>query len=249
MVTVLRLAWVVVIPLIMGCAASGPTPKDYQVITQALQADARQAHQTITDLDIQQQALQHELGEARAAKARLEGDVLNAERRLLEARHLVELQREELILAADERRRLAQAARETQAQMETQLAESGRLRQQLAESQIERVRLETLEGAIARQANEMAAMKTAFQESLRAPVLNLIEDPRALRTSAMVTAATVSSDPPTRLSTIIKVRRGDSLWALARRFAVGVDDLKAANRLRSDLIVPGQELLIPEPTR
>jgi LysM repeat protein len=248
MVTELRLTWAFVIPLIMGCAASGPTLKDYQVITQALQAEARQAHQTMTDLDIQQQALQHELGEARAAKARLEGDVLNAERRLLEARHLVELQREELVLAADERQRLAQAARQAEAQLETQLVESGRLRQQLAESQIERVRLQTIEETIARQANEMAALKTAFQESLRAPVLKLIEGPRALRSSAIVTAATVSSDQPSRTSTIIRVRRGDSLWALARRFAIRLDDLKAANRLRSDLIVPGQELLIPEPT-
>jgi LysM repeat protein len=249
MVTALRLAAVIVIPLMMGCAASGPTIRDYQVITQALQAEARQAHQTMTDLDIQKQTLQRELGEARAAKARLEGDVVNAERRLLEARHLVELQREELILAADERRRLVQTARQAEAQLETQLAESGRLRQQLAESQIEGVRLETLEGAIARQANEMAALKTAFQESLRAPVLKLVEAPLTLRPSSIVTATTISTDPPSRLSTFIRVRRGDSLWALARRFAIRVDDLKAANRLRSDLIVPGQELLIPEPLR
>jgi LysM repeat protein len=247
MVAALRLAWVFVLPLIGGCAASGPTISDYQVITKALQAEARQAELTRTDLETQKQALQRELGEARAAKARLEGDVLNAERRLLDAHHLVELQREELILATDERQRLAHAAREAQAQLQAQLSEGDRLRQQLADAQIERVRIETMQAAIARQANEMAALKTAFQESLRAPVLKIAEAPQLLRPSAMVSPVTVSSNQPSRLSTTIRVRRGDSLWVLARRFGVGLNELIAANRLRSDLIVPGQELLIPEP--
>lgn len=247
MVTALRVTWVFVIPLIMGCAASGPTIKDYQVITQALQAEARQAQQTRTDLETQKQVLQRELGEARAAKARLEGDVLDAERRLLTARHLVELQREELILATDERQRLAYAAREAQAQLQAQLLEGDRLREQLADAQIERVRLETMETAMARQADEMSALKAAVQESSRVPVLKIIEAPRALRLSTMATPAAVSTDQPARLPTTIRVRRGDSLWVLARRFGIGLNELKAANGLQTDLIVPGQELLIPEP--
>src|SRR6185503_17029264 len=151
MVTTLRLMWLLQIVLITGCA-SGPTVKDYQVITRALQVDARQAQRTITELEVQQQALQRDLGEARTAKARLEGDLLNAERRLLEARHLVDLQREELVLAAEERQGLAQSAREAQSQMQAQMTEVGRLRQQIADAQSERLRLQTMDEAFTRQA-------------------------------------------------------------------------------------------------
>jgi len=42
-----------------------------------------------------------------------------------------------------------------------------------------------------------------------------------------------------------KVRRGDSLWTIARKTSVSVDRLKSANSLRSTRIVAGQVLLIP----
>ena len=243
MVTAIRLTWLLQIFLIAGCAASGPTIKDYQVMTQALQAEARQAQRTITDLEIQREALQRQLGDARTAKARLEGDVLNAERRLLEARHIVDLQRDELALAADERKRLAQDAREVQAQ----LTEVGRLRQQVADVQSERIRLQTIEETIARQANEMAELKAAVRESLRASALKPAEvSAPEFRPSAIVTPMAVDSDHHPRLSKMVRVRRGDSLWALARRYGIALNDLKTVNRLKTDLIVPGQELLIPD---
>jgi hypothetical protein len=42
-----------------------------------------------------------------------------------------------------------------------------------------------------------------------------------------------------------EVRRGDTLWSIARRHRTSVDDLKAANRMRSTRIVAGQRLVIP----
>lgn len=42
-----------------------------------------------------------------------------------------------------------------------------------------------------------------------------------------------------------RVRRGDSLWTIARRSNVSVDVLKSANALRSTQIVAGQTLVIP----
>ncbi|TLY19215.1 MAG: LysM peptidoglycan-binding domain-containing protein [Nitrospirae bacterium] len=43
------------------------------------------------------------------------------------------------------------------------------------------------------------------------------------------------------------VERGDTLWALARKYRVRLADLMAVNNLTSDLIRPGQELILPEP--
>jgi LysM repeat protein len=42
------------------------------------------------------------------------------------------------------------------------------------------------------------------------------------------------------------VRRGNTLWALSQQHGVTVGRLKAVNGLDSDLIVPGQELLLPD---
>ena len=43
-----------------------------------------------------------------------------------------------------------------------------------------------------------------------------------------------------------KVRSGDSLWGIARKFGVTVAELKQANRLRSSRLHPGQKLIIPK---
>ena len=41
------------------------------------------------------------------------------------------------------------------------------------------------------------------------------------------------------------VARGDSLWSIAKRFNVGVNEIKNANNLKSNLISVGQQLIIP----
>lgn len=55
--------------------------------------------------------------------------------------------------------------------------------------------------------------------------------------------------PVTRVAesaTEYKVRRGDSLWSIARRNGITVETLKAANNLASSRIVAGQTLVIPD---
>ncbi len=42
-----------------------------------------------------------------------------------------------------------------------------------------------------------------------------------------------------------KVKRGDSLYSIARKFNTSVKKIKSANKLRSNLIHPGKQLLIP----
>lgn len=42
------------------------------------------------------------------------------------------------------------------------------------------------------------------------------------------------------------VRSGDSLWSIAKRYGLKIDDLKRANNLTSDFLKIGQKLLIPK---
>lgn len=51
---------------------------------------------------------------------------------------------------------------------------------------------------------------------------------------------------PAAASNGYKVRPGDSLWSIARKFGVSVTELKQANGLRSSSIHPGQTLVIPK---
>jgi peptidoglycan endopeptidase LytE len=41
------------------------------------------------------------------------------------------------------------------------------------------------------------------------------------------------------------VQRGDTLSGISRKFSVDVKALKKANKLRSDVLSPGQKLAIP----
>ncbi len=54
-----------------------------------------------------------------------------------------------------------------------------------------------------------------------------------------------ASTSATSISTTYEVRRGDSLWAIARRNQLTVEALKTANNLSTSRIVAGQTLVIP----
>ncbi|HZC66998.1 MAG TPA: hypothetical protein VE201_00110, partial [Nitrospirales bacterium] len=81
--------------MVAGCA--GPSVRDFQMMQTALKAESLQAQRTITDLRTEMQGLQRELGAARAAQARLEGELREAQRRAQEAQRGVDAQREELV--------------------------------------------------------------------------------------------------------------------------------------------------------
>ncbi len=92
--------------------------------------------------------------------------------------------------------------------------------------------------------------------------MNNIRNPRRLRVGTRLIIPTVS--PPSRAvaSKVTKktwkkvkgakyyvVKRGDTLWRIARKFGVTVRDLKKWNSLRSNRIKPGQRLIVRMPKR
>jgi len=58
-------------------------------------------------------------------------------------------------------------------------------------------------------------------------------------------AATAAASATNHQSTTYEVRRGDTLYDIARKFGVSVSDLRRANGLRSSRIYPGDVLRIP----
>jgi N-acetylmuramoyl-L-alanine amidase len=60
--------------------------------------------------------------------------------------------------------------------------------------------------------------------------------------------ASEESTPAPLLASSYVVGRGDSLSAIAQRHGVGLDRLRAANRLRGDTVRVGEKLTIPPPT-
>jgi len=76
---------------------------------------------------------------------------------------------------------------------------------------------------------------------------NNISDPRKLRAGKTITVYHSQATPGSATGGTTKyvVRRGDSLWSIARKYNVKVNDLKSWNELGNDtLLHPGQSLTI-----
>lgn len=76
---------------------------------------------------------------------------------------------------------------------------------------------------------------------------NNISDPRKLRAGTTITVYHSPAQPPAPTSGTVQyvVQRGDSLWKIARKYNVKVDDLKNWNDMGSDTVLqPGQSLRI-----
>lgn len=43
-----------------------------------------------------------------------------------------------------------------------------------------------------------------------------------------------------------KIKKGDTLWSISKRYGVTVEDIQVANRLKGDLIIAGETLYIPK---
>jgi nucleoid-associated protein YgaU len=67
--------------------------------------------------------------------------------------------------------------------------------------------------------------------------------------AATASAASVASAARLAHALEYRVRRGDSLWSIARRHGLDVDTLKTVNRLNTTRIYAGQTLQIPAQAR
>ncbi len=96
----------------------------------------------------------------------------------------------------------------------------------------------------------LASPKAAATPTSEIPTPTLSPSPTA--TPTVVLTPTPTSPPPPTPTPIppqsYVVQQGDTLLSIATQFGLTVDELRAYNGMDSDIIVVGQELLIPPPT-
>ncbi len=233
-----------------GCGELEPMVEpeivDLQLTIDTLKTSLRDAQRNVAELRAEIEARRQELAEAQVARAQLEGRVREAERRVTESRHVIDLQREELAAARTDRERLSRSSLQLQGhmkQLQKQLSRTGRPadegQQELAPS------LAPAYGP-ARKAHK-AVMVPAQTESY--PMVS--ETRKSMVTPAAMMQAQVNSESSsegrlrTTSSTHVSVKPGDTVWRIARKYRVDIDQLRALNQLTGDRIVIGQVLRIP----
>ncbi len=231
--------------ILAGCAEfdPGPTVEDLQLTIDALKTQTRDAQRTVADLRAELETRRQELGAALVARAQLEGKLHETERRFTEARQVVELQREELARARDERAGVAHGGRNLRSQLrqlQQQLAQHDQLQQQMVNPSRPQVRARAMGRAHQQEATvKMAGRQDAVRRA-------------AVPAARMNPSSPTSPDPaqPVDDSTVLPLRKivvkpGDTLWSLARRYRVDLMELRILNQLTTDRILAGQDLFLP----
>jgi LysM repeat protein len=210
--------------LLTGCASL--LPQDHMVIQEALKQEAAQAHHTAAGLHAQVQMLEEQLGTARAAQARVQGDLRDSERRLVDAQRAADLHRDELTRAREVREQLAQTTNEL-----------NRLRQQVADNDREQKRMRVLQTSLSKLTQEVAVLSTTVRDAIGQA------KPASYSADDVVEALLAERMKSSRIAI---VKAGDTLFGIAKRYAIALSDLKTINGLRGDRILVGQMLVIPE---
>ena len=243
---------VLMMPLLafFGCAPlepmAEPEVSDLQLTVETLKTAVRDAQRTVTELRTELESRRKDLADAQVARAQLEGRVREAERRLLEARQVVELQREELAAARNERERVARTGRQLQGhlkQLQKQLTDISKRQQGQADV--------TPASRPSRPSAKVPAnpvrMEKASAPPVRPPAVPpLPARPASVEAPAEQTNQSPTGGPPARLRNI-SVRVGDTLWSIAQRYQVDLNELRILNELADNRILPGQALWLPAP--
>jgi LysM repeat protein len=208
------------------------------------EAELPELRRQVAELQRTAEAKQGELAALRADRDRLLQTKSGLEQQVAELQRTAEAKQAELAAIRTDRDRLLQ----TKTDMEQQVAESPAPHQSLAEVAETRTKLKELEASQAVLTAELAQIKGDLARA-RGKAGGRAGKPAA--TSPMPEASTKPAPaaeavtPSDRRPVRIAVERGDSLDLIARLYGVSVADLKAINGLRNDLILVGQELVIP----
>ena len=236
--------------LFAGCGELEPMREpevvDLELTTDTLKASMRDAQRTVAELRADLEGRRRELAEAQVARAQLEGRVREAERRVVEARQVIELQREELAAARTERAHVSRSSLQLQSQMrqlQKQLLRMGKASpapdgQALPLPSSGAIR----KGQKAMQVPAQRNQPSEFQETPHqmGPATGAVIPVRATRAS--LSGGEQPMAPPKH----VFVKAGDTLWSIAQRYRVRLEQLRTLNQLTDNRIEIGQALWLPD---
>ena len=236
--------------LFAGCGELEPMREpevvELELTTDTLRASMRDAQRTVAELRADLEARRRELAEAQVARAQLEGRVREAERRVLEARQVIELQREELAAARTERAHVSRSSLQLQSQLrqlQKQLARTGK--SSPAPNGQEATPIPS-NGAMHK---DQKAMQVPVQHN---QALEFPEMAQAVPTSGAMAPVRAIREPALRSERSmvrtkhVSVKPGDTLWSIAQKYRVQLDQLRTLNQLTDNRIVSGQALWLPD---
>ncbi len=222
-----------------------------------LEAARRHAAAVIRDARAEVATLRADLAAARISAAKKEAELRQLRRQVAELRRATEAKEVELLTVRIERDRLLEMRNEAKAKL-TELTE---LRPTGPAPKATQAKLRELESALVALSSEVAEIqkglvqvRTSAQAKHEAPVV-AAQTRRRTVLEPVADAAGRSSEPPFQVLASpvdeelqpiwLMIKRGDTLWRIARRSGLTVRALKEANGLDSDLIRIGQWLVIP----
>lgn len=238
--------------LFAGCGELEPMLEpevvDLQLTTDTLKTSVRDAQRMVAELRTDLEVRRRELAEAQVARAQLEGRVREAERRVIEARQVIELQREELAAARTGRERVSRSSLQLQGQMKqlqkrlSRTGKSGSAHDGQAAASL------PSSGAM-RKGQKSIPVSAQVNELSEFP-----ETPQMVATPAAVMQAPVpvNHEPSSEVeqqrapTQHVSVKPGDTLWRIARKYRVNVEDLRTLNQMTDNRIVIGQALWLPD---
>ena len=230
-----------------GCGELEPLPdpevENFQLTIDTLKGQVRDAQRNLVELRTELESRRQELADVQVARAQLEGRVREAERRLNEARHVIELQREELVAARAERERVFRSSLQLQNQLK----------------QLQKHRSKSGHPADGGQDATSVPSGAAFRNGSKAIPIPSLQDSPAVRPSGIrtsVTPATLTPDGNAGTQSFeqsaqvnplrqVTVKSGDTLWGIARKHRVSLQQLRSVNSLAGDQIEVGQILQLP----
>lgn len=231
----------------VGCGPLEPIVEqevsDLQLTVDTLKTSLRDSQRTIAELRSELESRRQELADSQIARAQMDGRIREAERRLTEARHIIDLQREELTSSRTERQRVSQAGTALQnqlKQLQKQLAKMGKQFERGGETGIAPANLSSTN-------TRASAVRPVNMDSTN-PGADL---PRVAAAPAEIFPAQAAIDAgglpiaPVDYPASLSVKPGDTLWSIAKRFHITVEELMVVNELHDNRILIGQAIRLP----
>jgi len=253
-----------------GCAAEPAV----DAMRQQIEAAQRQSDGVLRQARAEANAQRAELAAARIAAAKQAAELQELREQFAELRQANEARQAEHVALRGERDRLIQARNDLQTQVgEVARLGPNTTEFKTAEEKAQ-VRVKEMESALLMLSAELEHVKktTARRKGKPGPRIGKAPTPQTITPSAAeqmkprAKGSALAGVPETSLPAVnngtgvfpvmvlmkdrsgpsqVIVRRDETLWRIARRSGVTVDQVRKANGLEGDLIIEGQTLVIP----